>query len=263
MSDYKTITANVGARGVAIVALARPEKRNAMTGEMVEELADAAHRLEQAKDVRCVVLTGQGRHFCAGGDLSYMRAQIDADRELRLGLARRLASLLSAFNDLNKPLIGRINGGALGGGLGLVCVCDVAVAAESAEFGFTETRLGLVPATIGPFVIARMGEAKARRVFMSGRIFSASEAVELDLIARAVPDAELDAAIEAEIAPYLMVAPGAVASAKKLCRAFGARIDDAHIESAIACLADAWESEEARHGIDAFLAKQSPRWAKT
>ena len=148
-------------------------------------------------------------------------------------------------------------------GLGLVSVCDVAVGAESAEFGFTETRLGLIPATIGPFVIARMGEAKARRVFMSGRIFSAAEAVALDLIARAVPDAELDAAIESESAPYLMAAPGAVASAKKLCRFLGARVDDAVLETAISYLADAWESEEARQGIDAFLAKQPPRWAET
>jgi methylglutaconyl-CoA hydratase len=258
--SYRTIALEIDARGVATLALARPEKRNAMTGQMIAELAEAAAALDADAAVRCVVLTGQGSHFCAGGDLADMQKQIAASREQRLDQARALARMLSAINDLGKPVIGRVAGGALGGGLGLVAVCDVVVTGESADFGFTETRLGLVPATIGPFVIARMG-ANARRVFMSGRVFKGAEAVSLGLAARAVADDQLDAAVAAEVAPYLNAAPGAVRAAKRLCRALDPPIDQATIEMAIRYLADAWESEEAQHGIESFLAKRRPRWA--
>jgi methylglutaconyl-CoA hydratase len=261
MTDYANITLDIDARGVATLALARPQRRNAMTGEMLDELGRAAAALEGASDVRCVVLTGTGAMFCSGGDLSGMRQNIDGDREGRIREARRLARALVALNDLGKPVVGRINGGALGGGLGLVAVCDVAVTSEDAEFGFTETRLGLVPATIGPFVVARMGETKARRVFMSGRVFKGVEAATLDLVARAVPADALDAAVEAEVAPYLKVAPGAVAAAKRLVRKLGAPFDKARLEMAMGVLADAWEGEEALHGIESFLAKRPPRWA--
>lgn len=261
MTTYNNIAVEKDGRGVATISLARPQRRNAMNAEMLDELLHVAHELDAASDIRCIVLTGQGALFCSGGDLSYMRQQIDADRDGRLNEARRLARLLTALNTLGKPLIGRINGGALGGGLGLVSVCDVAITTDNAEFGFTETRLGLAPATIGPFVVARMGETKARRVFMSGRIFSGAEAATLDLVARSVTADQLDAAVEAEAAPYLRVAPGAAAAAKRLCRRLGAKIDAATLEAAMNVLADAWEGEEALHGIDSFLAKRPPRWA--
>lgn len=261
MSAYLTISVETDARGVATIELARPERRNAITGEMLDELVRASGELENAAQVRCVVLTGQGAMFCAGADLAGMRRQIDGGREARLAEARRMAHALSALNNLGKPLIGRINGGALGGGLGFVSVCDVAVTAEDAQFGFTETRLGLVPATIGPFVIARMGETKARRVFMSGRVFNGAEAERLDLVARAVPVADLDAAVEVEVAPYLKVAPAAVAAAKRLCRKLGAKLEEPTLAAAMNVLADAWEGEEALHGIESFLAKRPPRWA--
>ena len=152
-------------------------------------------------------------------------------------------------------------GPGFGGGVGLACVCDVTLAAEDTRFGLTETRLGLIPATIGPYVLARMGEGRARRVFMSARIFGAAEAAELGIVAKAVPADGLDAAVEAEIAPYLSVAPGAVGAAKALARSLGPRIDAAVIDDTIRRLADVWETEEARHGIAAFLDKTSPRWA--
>lgn len=261
MSDYSTLTLNIDGSGVATLALARPDKRNAISGTMLDELMEVLSALEADETVRAVILTGEGSHFCAGGDLAYMRQQIDSDREGRLAEARKLARVLTKLNDLSKPVIGRINGSALGGGLGLIAACDVAIAVQGAEFGFTETRLGLLPATIGPYVMARMGEAKARRVFMSGRLFSANEAVNLDLVARAVPAESLDQAVEAEVAPYLSAAPKAVAAAKRLARSFGPAIDEAVIERVIASLADAWEGEEALHGIESFLAKRSPRWA--
>jgi methylglutaconyl-CoA hydratase len=126
--------------------------------------------------------------------------------------------------------------------------------------GLTETRLGLIPATIGPYVVARMGQAMARRVFFSARLFGAEEAVRLGLLARAVPEAELDAAVEAEVAPYLACAPGAVAEAKALVRALGPRIDEAVIDMSVAALVRCWEGQEAPEGIAAFFGKRDPAW---
>ena len=262
MQDYETLTLTVDARGVATCALNRQEKRNAMTDRMLSELIDVAGRMSADPAIRAVILTGAGDFFCAGGDLSWMKQQIEADRPTRMKQARVLADALQALNTMEKPLIGRINGSAFGGGLGLISVCDVAIAPVTAQFGFTETRLGLIPATISPYVLARMGEGKARRVFMSARIFPAQEAVALDLLARAVQAEDLDAAIEAEVAPYLTVASGAVAASKRLARSLGPRIEPDVIEATIEALADTWETEEARHGIEAFLTKTPPRWAR-
>ncbi len=262
MHDYETLKLTVDGRGVATCTLNRPEKRNAMTDRMLFEFIDMARRMSADETVRVVILTGAGDFFCAGGDLSWMKQQIGADRATRMKQARGLADALFALNTMDKPLIGRINGSAFGGGLGLISICDVAIAPVGAQFGFTETRLGLIPATISPYVIARMGEGKARRVFMSARLFSAREAIALDLLARATTPEEMDEAIEAEVVPYLSVAPSAVAASKRLARSLGPRIEPDIIERTIAALADTWETEEAHHGIEAFLSKKPPSWAR-
>ena len=207
-----------------------------------------------------MVLTGAGKSFCAGGDLAWMQAQMAADAETRFVEARKLAEMLQALNTLPKPLIGAVQGNAFGGGLGLISVCDVAIGVDSLKMGLTETRLGLIPATIGPYVVARMGEARARRVFMSARLFDAAEAVDLGLLARAVPAADLAAAVEAEVVPYLSCAPGAVASAKALVRDLGPRIDAATLDHTIRALVDRWETAEAAEGIAAFFDKRKAPW---
>lgn len=258
MSD--TVALDIDARGVATLTLNRPEKHNAMSGEMIGELASLADRLGRDPAVRVVVLTGAGASFCAGGDLNWMRAQMNADGRARAAEATRLARMLQALNTLPKPLIGALNGNAFGGGVGLACVCDVAMCAESARFGLTETKLGLIPATIGPYVVARMGEAYARRVFMSGRVFGACEAVKLGIVARKLPADALAEAVEAEVAPYLDCAPGAVAEAKALARSLGPVIDDAVIARTIEALTARWETEEAAEGIAAFFDKRPARW---
>ena len=143
----------------------------------------------------------------------------------------------------------------------MACICDVVVADDTTRFGFTETKLGIIPATISPYVLARMGEGRARQVFMSARIFGAEEAVRLGIATRAVPEADLDAAVEAEVAPYLKIARGAAARAKALARSLGPRIDEAVIEATIDRLVEAWESPEAEEGIAAFLEKRPARWA--
>ena len=143
----------------------------------------------------------------------------------------------------------------------MACVCDVAVGVTGARFGLTETKLGLIPATIGPHVVARMGAARARRVFMSSRLFEAEEAVELGILARAVAPEDLDAAVEAEVAPYLACAPGAVAEAKALVRMLGGGVTPEIREASIGALVRRWESPEAGEGVAAFFEKRSPDWA--
>jgi methylglutaconyl-CoA hydratase len=207
-----------------------------------------------------VVLTGAGKSFCAGGDLGWMRDQRDMDAETRSAEAGKLAAMLGALNRLPKPLIGKLQGNAFGGGVGMAAVCDVAIGVEGLKMGLTETRLGIIPATIGPYVIARMGEGRARRVFMSGRLFGAAEAVELGLLARAVPAEELAAAVEAEVVPYLSCAPGAVAAAKALALELGGAASAAAVETSIAALAARWETEEAAEGIGAFFEKRKAAW---
>ena len=257
----QNIRIETDARGVARLIIDRPEKHNAMSGQMIEDLHKSALELGADSGVRVVVLASAGKTFCAGADLGWMRDQMAADRETRRSEATKLASMLGAFDALPKPLIGAVQGNAFGGGVGLISVCDVAIASETAMLGLTETRLGLIPATIGPYVIARMGAAKARRVFFSARAFPASEAVAMDLLARAVPQAALADAIEAEISPYLKTAPGAVAEAKALARHLGHRVTDDDIAHSVNALIGRWESDEAKDGIAAFFDKTAPPWA--
>ncbi|MBB3712305.1 methylglutaconyl-CoA hydratase [Limimaricola variabilis] len=257
--SYETLKLDADGRGVLTVTLNAPERRNALSAQMMDELTALASA--EGAQARAVVLRGAGEVFCAGGDLTWMQAQIRADREGRRAEARRLAGMLDALNTMSSPLIGRVNGGAYGGGVGMACICDVVVAADTTRFGFTETKLGIIPATISPYVLARMGEGRARQVFMSARIFGAEEAVRLGIATRAVPEADLDAAVEAEVAPYLKIARGAAARAKALARSLGPRIDEAVIEATIDRLVEAWESPEAEEGIAAFLEKRPARWA--
>ncbi len=258
---FQTISIETDARGVATLTLSRPEKHNSLSAQMIDELTSAATQLAEDSAVRVVVLTGAGESFCAGGDLSWMREQMAADRTTRMVEARKLAMMLKALNELPKPVIGRVQGQAFGGGVGMMSVCDTVVAVDTAKFGLTEVRLGLIPATISPYVLARMGEGKARRVFMSARIFGAEEARDLDLAAKVVNADELDAAIEKEIKPYLGAAPTAVAASKALARSLGPIITDEVIDETIKRLADTWETPEANEGTSAFFEKRKPAWA--
>ncbi|QFT92679.1 putative enoyl-CoA hydratase echA8 [Roseovarius sp. THAF9] len=259
---YETVRIERDARGVATLWLDRAEKHNALSARMIAELHEAALELGADESVRVVVMAATGKTFCAGGDLGWMRDQFEAEPETRAAEAGKLAYMLQALNTLPKPLIARVHGNAFGGGLGMISVCDVAVGADSVQMALTETRLGLIPATIGPYVAARMGEAKARRVFMSGRRFDAGEAVRLDLLARAVPGDALDQAIEEEVAPYLDCAPEAVAQAKSLLRRLGPKIDADVIEDTIEALSACWAGDEAQAGIAAFFDKHTPPWRR-
>lgn len=259
--DFETISLVADERGVLSLTLERPEKRNALSGQMIAELTDALDIAARHPGARALVLSGRGAAFCAGGDLDWMRQQFDATRQERMDEARKLAAVLRRLNVLPLPVIARVTGDAYGGGVGLLCAADNVIAADHARFGLTETRLGLIPATIGPYVLARLGEGMARRVFMSGRIFDAAEAERLGIVAELCSIQDIDARVEAEIAPYLQTAPGAVAAAKALARSLGPVIDDAVIERTIAELADIWETPAAREGVGAFFERRAPSWS--
>ena len=260
---FETLSVAVDRRGVATLMLCRPAQHNALSGLMIRELTAAAGMLGEDKAVRLVVLTGEGESFCAGGDLNWMKAQIAATRGERIAEARHLALMLKALRDLPKPLIARVNGPAYGGGVGLVSVCDAAIAVEGARFGLTETRLGLIPATISPYVAARIGPAAFLRFSTSARLFDAGAARQIGLLSGVVAGDVLDEAVEAELAPYFSASPEAAAAAKALAHALALPIDDNLIEMTLTRLADTWETPEAAEGIAAFLEKRKTSWVLT
>ena len=254
--NFETLLIDQDKRGVVSLTLNRPEKRNALSARMIDELTSFTSSL--TPDIRAVVIQGAGELFCAGGDLEWMNAQISADRQTRIAEARKLALMLKALNEISVPLIAKVHGAAYGGGVGLACVCDFVISSPNVKFGLTETRLGLIPSTIGPYVVGKMGEAKAREVFMSAKIFSGMDAKRLNIVSEISDD--LDQSVENHILSYLKTAPKAVGEAKALVRSLGATIDDKVIERTIEQLADIWEGEEARHGIEAFFSKTKPSW---
>lgn len=258
---FRTIGIETDGRGVARLTLQRPERHNALDGTMIAELAEAAERLGRDASVRVVVLAAEGPTFCAGGDLGWMREQMTADGTRRGEEARRLAGMLLALDTLPKPLVAEVQGPAYGGGVGLLSVCDVAVGVEDATFVLSETKLGLIPATIGPYVLARIGPAAARRVMLSSRRFTAGEALGMGLLARLVPRNRLHEAVEEEVKRFLACAPGAVADAKRLLWALGGGVDSAAVDTSVAALVARWETEEAQQGIAAFFERRAPPWA--
>ncbi|MBB4122679.1 enoyl-CoA hydratase-related protein [Martelella radicis] len=252
-ATYETISLNIDDRQVATVSLARPEKHNAMNATMIAELAAVAAALAENDGVRVVVLRAEGRTFCAGGDLSWMRAQSEKDRAGKIAEALTLARMLKLWNELPKPVIARVQGPAYGGGLGLIAVSDIVVAEETARFALTETRLGLIPATIGPFVVRKFGEAFARQVFFSARPFGVDFMHRAGAVARACSAGDIDAAIEEEVGACLQCAPGAVSAAKALCMSLPDIDPKDAMRISAEALADRWETEEARTGIAAFF----------
>lgn len=253
---FKTFNFNIDKRGVGYLELNRPDKHNAISSLMIDELTSLCDVINEKETLRVVVLSGRGSSFCAGADLNWMKEQMVATAPQRHDQARRLSNLLKKLNTLNKPLIGLIHGSVFGGGVGLACVCDTVIALEDTLFGFTETKLGLIPATIGPYVVRRMTGARARTVFMSSRIFKVNEARDLNIVNRITTEDKKDENLEIEITSYLNCAPGAVAEAKKLALDISGLPSDEELEHAVSKLVERWESDEARKGITSFLEKK-------
>lgn len=261
---YSDIKLGIDARGVAWITLNREEKHNAMSSRMMREICRACQELAANDSVRAVVLTGAGdRSFSAGADLGWMRENFEKSREERIAESALLAEMLEVLNNLNKVTIARVNGQAYAGAVGLICVCDVAISVRDARFSLTETRLGLTPANISPYVVARLGISNARRILLNAHFFEADEAVQLGLVHRSVERGELDGAVDREIASCLACAPGAIAMTKELIDKVSKQSAQQNREYTAQMLADAWETEEAQAGIGAFFTRQSPPWSAT
>lgn len=258
MSGFSTIRVATDAQGIATVTLDRPQKHHAMNATMMAELTGAAMTLGKDPAVRAVILAAEGPTFCAGGDLDWMREQQEADAAGKAQAAQGLFAMLSTLDEMPKPLIGRIQGNAWGGGLGLISVCDLAIAAEGVRFALTETRLGLIPATIGPFVLRKTGPGMGRQIFFTGATFGTDFALRSGLLYQACPAADLDQHIAEITTAVLRTTPGAVAMAKEFCRDPAVPGPDGAALS-VAALARCWEGEEAQSRITAFLSRSETR----
>lgn len=248
------------AGGVEYVTLNRPAVRNAFNDRLIAELTEWAQHAAADPSLRVVVLQGEGAVFSAGADLAWMARGAGLDREGIEAEARGLHAMLLTLDRLPQAVVGRIHGAAIAGGGGLVAVCDVAIAAEGTQFGFSEVRLGIVPAIISPFVLGKVGRSAARELFVTGVRFDALRARELGLVHRVVPMAGLDAAVEECVAELLNAAPGAVAVAKQLLRELPGRSAETAIEITSRVIAERRLSPEGRAGVQAFLSKTVPPW---
>jgi methylglutaconyl-CoA hydratase len=247
---------------VARVAMNRPEVHNAFNQQLVEELDAAFKAVQDDPTCRVVVLEGRGRSFCAGADLAWMRSMANYTDAENVRVARALAALFGRIDACRLPVIGRIQGAAIGGGAGLVACCDIPIAVARAKFGFSEVRLGLAPAVISPFVLAKIGQGAARELFVTGSRFDAGRALQFGLVNHVVPDeAALDGAVDEAIASVLQGAPGAVTACKALSRSVGQMQPKEAFESTARLIAKLRAAPEGQEGMSAFLERRRPAWA--
>ncbi len=257
--NYDTITFKKNDR-IARVTFSRPEIHNAFNSTMISEMTDVFGEIEKDENIRVVVLTGEGKSFCAGADLNWMRGVIKQTFDQNLAESNALAELFNKIYRCRRPVIGRINGAAIGGGTGFVAVCDMAIAARSAKFSFSEVKIGVVPACIGPYVVKKMGEGKARELFITGERMNAERAHEVGLVNKVVDDDQLDDAVDALVKTLLSSGPEAVAMAKKLVREVPEMTPAQFKPYTAEMIAKLRVSDEGQEGMDAFLNKRKPNW---
>ncbi len=261
MAGYTTIKHE--RRGdVEYVIFCRPEVHNAFNSSMIYELIDLFGKLIDDETLRVVVLTGEGKSYCAGADLNWMRSVVDFTYEQNLKESLALADMLWAIYSFPKPTIGRINGAAIGGGTGLVAVTDIAIAAERAVFSFSEVKIGVVPACISPYVLNRVGQGKAREFFLSGERLTSARALEAGLVNQVVPDDQLDDAVDKMVKQLLSSGPSALGVCKELLRTVPGQSVDEFKKYTAEVIARLRLSAEAQEGMDAFLNKRKPNWIK-
>jgi methylglutaconyl-CoA hydratase len=246
---------------IAHVALNRPDVHNAFDETLIAELTHVVRTLDADASIRVLVLEGRGKSFCAGADLNWMKKMAGFSHAENLADANALAAMLSALNGMSKPTLARVHGAAYGGGVGLVACCDIAIGTPGATFALSETRLGLIPAAISPYVIDALGARAARRYFLSAERFGAEEARRLGLLHELVSGAELDAAVDRLVAALLDAGPQAQSEAKSLIRAVAQRpIDQGVIGDTAKRIARVRATPEGKEGVAAFLAKRKPAW---
>lgn len=256
-----TILTNIDSRGVATVTLNRAEKHNAFDDAVIAELNTIFTALDNNTQVRVVILAANGKSFSAGADLNWMKRMAGYNEEENFADAKGLAAMLATLNELTKPTIARVQGAAYGGGVGLVSCCDIAVASHRASFCLSEVKLGMVPATISPYVIESMGPQAARRYFITAERFSAETALKIGLISECVAEDDLDSAIATLIDALLGNGPAAITAAKQLITDVKHKpIDQTLKDKTSQLIADIRCSVEGREGVSAFLDKRPANW---
>jgi methylglutaconyl-CoA hydratase len=242
------------------VTLNRPKVRNAFDEEVIQLITAAAVRASDDPSLRAVVLAGNGKAFCAGADIAWMAKAIAYTRQENLSDAEDLARMLERLDTLPVPVIGRIQGSALGGGVGLAAICDIAIAADDAVFALSEVKLGILPAVVAPYVLRKVGISAARELFLTGSRFDAVRARQLGLVHEVVPEADLDAAVARRINEILDAGPQGIAKAKALIREIAGAQPDHVIGVTTSAIATQRVSDEGQEGLRAFLEKRKPGW---
>jgi methylglutaconyl-CoA hydratase len=260
MAEYTTIELAVS-EGIARVTLARPDVRNAFNATVIAELHDAFSRLSAAPDVRAAVLAGQGKLFCGGADVNWMRESLDLSFDANAIDAEKMSDMFRAIDGCPFPVVARIQGGALGGGAGLAAVCDIVISTEDAVFGFTEVKLGIIPAVISPFVLAKIGTSHARALFVTGERFDAARALQIGLVHEIVNPGDLDEAVEGTLDEISSAGPSAVRAAKQLVRdVLAVSYAESRMLTAKA-IARQRISPEGQEGLRAFLERRKPSFS--
>ncbi|MSP67765.1 MAG: enoyl-CoA hydratase/isomerase family protein [Alphaproteobacteria bacterium] len=261
MTDQPVLLERAGA--VASLTLNRPQVQNAFDDSLIAVLDGHLQAIAADPDIRAVVVQANGDNFSSGGDLAWMRRSADQDAATNRDEAGRLAGMYARLYRLPQPTVALVQGAAVGGGVGLAACCDVVIAADTAKFRFSEVRIGLIPALVGPYVVQAIGARAARRYLVTAAWFSAAEAERLGLVHRVVPQRDLAAACEDVVADFLKGGPAAQAAGKDLV-AFLARrgIDDTVVAETAERIARLRASPEGREGLDAFLAKRKPAWSR-
>jgi methylglutaconyl-CoA hydratase len=261
MSDFQSLRVSRRTAGVAQVTMSRPSVFNAFDEAMIGELDAAFAQLAEDASVRVIVLAAEGKHFSAGADLQWMVRASQASREWNLADARRFASMLSRIENCPKPTVARIQGAALGGGVGLACACDIAIATENASFAVSEAKFGILPAVIGPYVVNAVGKRQARRLALATSRITSAEALAIGLVQRVVRLDEIDSAVDTMVAELLAGGPQAQLEIKQ----FFAQLAEGPITAEVRELSAQTISrvrctEEAREGFSAFLEKRPANW---
>ena len=260
--EKKTVILNKNINGISEIILNQPQRHNALSPLMIEELEVIFDDLTKDQNTKVLIISSTGKSFCAGGDLDWMKEQIFSDRKTRIKEATKLAHLLNKMFDFPKPLIAKVEGNAFGGGVGIISVCDIAIASENVKMALTEVKLGLIPATISPYVISKVGANNSVDLFISAQMFSPQKAKSMGLIKSVVKEEDINREIQKEVNPFLVNAPKAVSASKKLVRDLSTKIDQKTIKFTVEALADVWENPEAIEGINAFFEKRKPNWLK-